>query len=135
MSGSVSHRYPYPWFIKQLLINKQKFFFTSIHKPPAALKLAPMKHALAVTVEPFQFSPAKPVAYEWSQTEYRRQHDHNSGARIWNAETGEALRDLVTGADEMCGYAAISADGRVLVSNFHDLEIWNAETGERLDFI
>jgi hypothetical protein len=51
---------------KQLQINKQKFFFTSIHKPPATLKFAPMKHAHAVTVEPFQFSPAKPVAYEWS---------------------------------------------------------------------
>jgi hypothetical protein len=42
----------------QLVINKQKFFFTSIHKPPASLKFAPMKDALAVTVEPFKFSPA-----------------------------------------------------------------------------
>jgi hypothetical protein len=30
------------------------------------LKFAPMNHALAVTVEPFQFSPAEPVAYEGS---------------------------------------------------------------------
>jgi len=35
----------------------------------------------------------------------------------------------------VCGHAAISADGRVPVSNSHGLEIWNAETGERLDFI
>jgi hypothetical protein len=32
--------------------------FISIHKPPAWNRLAPMKHALAVTVEPFKFSPA-----------------------------------------------------------------------------
>jgi len=51
---------------KHIVINKQKFFFTSIHKPPASMSFAPMKHALAVTVEPFQLSPAKPVAYEWS---------------------------------------------------------------------
>ena len=44
----------------------QKFFFTSIHKPPASIRFAPIKHALAVTVEPFKFSPAEPVAYELS---------------------------------------------------------------------
>jgi hypothetical protein len=49
---------------QQLEINKQKFFFTFIHKPPASIKFALIKHTLAVTVEPFQFSPAKPVAYE-----------------------------------------------------------------------
>ena len=48
----------------QIAINKQKFFFTSIHKPPAAISFAPMKHALAVKAEPLQFSP---VAYEWRQ--------------------------------------------------------------------
>jgi len=37
---------------------KQKFFFISIHKPPASIEFAPIKHALAVTVEPFKFSPA-----------------------------------------------------------------------------
>jgi hypothetical protein len=39
------------------------FWFTcgrqiSIHKPSAVLEVAPVKHALAVTVEPFKFSPA-----------------------------------------------------------------------------
>jgi hypothetical protein len=29
-----------------------------IHKPPASIKFIPMKHALAVSVEPFKFSPA-----------------------------------------------------------------------------
>ncbi len=29
-----------------------------IHKPPASIKFTPMKHALAVSVEPFKFSPA-----------------------------------------------------------------------------
>jgi len=29
-----------------------------IHKPPASIEVAPIKHALAVTVEPFKFSPA-----------------------------------------------------------------------------
>ena len=47
----------------------QKFFFTSIHNPPASVKFAPIKHALAVTVEPIKFSPAEPVAYELSQQE------------------------------------------------------------------
>ena len=37
-----------------------------IHKPPASIRFAPIKHALAVTVEPFKFSPAEPVAYELS---------------------------------------------------------------------
>ena len=37
-----------------------------IHKPPASIRFAPIKHVLAVTVEPFKFSPAEPVAYELS---------------------------------------------------------------------
>jgi hypothetical protein len=37
-----------------------------IHKPPASIRFAPIKHTLAVTVEPFKFSPASPVAYELS---------------------------------------------------------------------
>jgi hypothetical protein len=44
----------------------QKFFFISIHKPPASIRFAPIKHVLAVTVEPFKFSPPEPVAYELS---------------------------------------------------------------------
>ena len=46
--------------------HKQKFFFISIHKPPAWIEIAHIKHALAVTVEPYKFSPAEPVAYELS---------------------------------------------------------------------
>ncbi len=37
-----------------------------LHKPPASIRFTPLIHALAVTVEPFQFSPAEPVTYEWS---------------------------------------------------------------------
>jgi hypothetical protein len=37
-----------------------------IHKPPATFKFRSMIGALPVTVEPFQFSPAQPVAYELS---------------------------------------------------------------------
>jgi len=48
----------------QLVMIKRKFFIISIHKPPALIKFLPMKHAFAVTIEPFQFSPAKPVAYD-----------------------------------------------------------------------
>ena len=40
--------------------------FNSIHKPPASLKFRSIICVLSVTVEPFQFSPAEPVAYEWS---------------------------------------------------------------------
>ena len=32
-------------------------FFISIHKSPASIRFALIKHALAVTVDPFQFSP------------------------------------------------------------------------------
>jgi hypothetical protein len=42
----------------KFLINKQKFFFISIHKTPASISFAPIKPALAVSVEPFKFSPA-----------------------------------------------------------------------------
>ena len=38
-----------------------------IHKPPASIRFAPIKHALAVTVEPFKFSSRQGgVAYELS---------------------------------------------------------------------
>ena len=37
-----------------------------IYKPPASIRFAPIKHARAVTVESFKFSPAEPVAYELS---------------------------------------------------------------------
>jgi hypothetical protein len=43
---------------QQIEKNMQKFFFISIHKPPASIKFAPLKYALSVTVEPFKFSPA-----------------------------------------------------------------------------
>jgi hypothetical protein len=43
---------------QQIVKNMQKFFFISIHKPPASIRFVPIKHALAVTVEPFKFSPA-----------------------------------------------------------------------------
>ena len=42
-------------------------FKGSIHKPPASIRFALIKHALAVTVEPFKFSPAEPVASELSE--------------------------------------------------------------------
>ena len=38
--------------------NMQKFFFISIHNPPASIRPASIKQALAVTVEPFKLSPA-----------------------------------------------------------------------------
>jgi len=50
---------------QQIVKNMQKKII-SIHKPPASIRFAPIKHALAVTVEPFKFSPAEPVAYELS---------------------------------------------------------------------
>jgi len=36
----------------------EKILFISIHKPPAQSNLYPSKNALAVTVEPSEFSPA-----------------------------------------------------------------------------
>jgi hypothetical protein len=51
---------------QQIVKNMQKKNFISIHKPPASIRFAPIKHTLAVTVEPFKFSPAEPVAYELS---------------------------------------------------------------------
>jgi hypothetical protein len=41
--------------------------FNSIHKPPASFKFKSSLCVLPVTVEPFQFSPTEPVAYELSQ--------------------------------------------------------------------
>jgi hypothetical protein len=43
-------------------ICKKKFI--SIHKPPASIRFAPIKHALAVTVEPLKFSPAGGLGIE-----------------------------------------------------------------------
>ena len=40
------------------LVRISKNSFLSIHKPPASNRLAPMEHALTVSVEPFKFSPA-----------------------------------------------------------------------------
>jgi hypothetical protein len=37
-----------------------------IHKPPASIRFALIKHTLAISVEPFKYSPAEPVAYELS---------------------------------------------------------------------
>jgi len=37
-----------------------------IHKLATSIVFVPITHALAVTVEPFKFSPAEPVAYELS---------------------------------------------------------------------
>jgi hypothetical protein len=51
---------------QQVVKKYAKKKFISIHKPPASIRFAPIKQALAVTVEPFKFSPAKPVAYELS---------------------------------------------------------------------
>jgi hypothetical protein len=50
---------------QQIVKNMQKKII-SIHKPLASIRFAPIKYALAVTVEPFKFSPAEPVAYELS---------------------------------------------------------------------
>jgi hypothetical protein len=36
---------------QQIEKNIQKFFFISIHKPPASTRFAPLIHALAVTVD------------------------------------------------------------------------------------
>jgi hypothetical protein len=40
---------------QQIVKNMQKKIIT-IHKPPVSIRFAPIKHALAVTVEPFKFS-------------------------------------------------------------------------------
>jgi hypothetical protein len=45
---------------------KNEIPILSIHTPPASIRFALIKHTLAVSVEPFKFSPAEPVAYELS---------------------------------------------------------------------
>ena len=40
-------------------------WFISIHKPPASIRFAPIKHALVVTVEPFNFSSASRWLMNW----------------------------------------------------------------------
>jgi hypothetical protein len=70
--------------------------FTSIHKPPASIRFAPIKHALAVTVEPFKFSPAEPVAYELSYPKCEENgHKHVSDPfrqHLQNAEPSKISR-------------------------------------------
>jgi hypothetical protein len=52
---------------QQIQKNMQKFFFISIHKPPASIRFAPLIHTRAVTVEPLKFSSRQAgVAYELS---------------------------------------------------------------------
>jgi len=51
---------------QQIVKNMQKKNFISIHKPPASIRFALIKHTLAVSAGPFKFSPAEPVAYELS---------------------------------------------------------------------
>jgi len=49
-------------------INSNDATLVSIHKPPASIRFAPIKHALAVTVGPFKFSSRQGgVDYELSQ--------------------------------------------------------------------
>jgi len=43
---------------QQIEINTQKFFYISIHKPPASIRFTFMKLTRVVTVEPLKFSPA-----------------------------------------------------------------------------
>jgi hypothetical protein len=51
-----------------ILPQKAKNSFFSIHKPPALIRFATIMHALAVTVEPFEFSSRQVgVAYELSR--------------------------------------------------------------------
>jgi hypothetical protein len=53
--------------LQQIVQNMQKFFFISIHKSPVSIRFAPIKHTLAVMVEPFEFSSRHGgVAYELS---------------------------------------------------------------------
>jgi hypothetical protein len=42
----------------QQIVKICKKILISIHKAPASIRFAPIKHALAVAVEPFKFSPA-----------------------------------------------------------------------------
>ena len=46
------------WLIPRNCKKYTKKNFISIHKPPVSIRFAPIKHALAITVEPFKFSPA-----------------------------------------------------------------------------
>ena len=52
--------------VYQQIVRNMQNKFISIHKPPASIRFAPIKYALAVTVEPFKFSPTEPVVYELS---------------------------------------------------------------------
>jgi len=47
-----------PGVYQQIVKDMQKKFI-QIHKPPASIRIAPIKYALAVTVEPFKFSSRK----------------------------------------------------------------------------
>ena len=58
----------------------QKFFFISIHKPPASIIFAPIRPALAVTAEPFMSSSRQVgVAYELSHSDFDVISGHEDG--------------------------------------------------------
>jgi carbonic anhydrase len=45
----------------------------SIHKPPASIKFAPIKHTLVVAAEPFKFSSRQAgVPYELSKYDFHQ---------------------------------------------------------------
>jgi DNA-binding XRE family transcriptional regulator len=70
-------------------------FSGSIHKPPASIEFAPIKHALAVTVEPFKFSSRYiGVAYELSQKD--KLYDFSARAVILGESTlDHKISDIV----------------------------------------
>ena len=79
------------WRIPTTCKKYAKKNFISIHKPPASIRFAPLKHALAVTVEPFKFSSRQGgVAYELSYKEI----DHRLDRLI--SSLGIAGQDLLS---------------------------------------
>ncbi|KAJ6592977.1 WD40-repeat-containing domain protein, partial [Mycena capillaripes] len=59
---------------------------------------------------------------------------HDSTVRIWDAETGAALREPLEGHTDWVGSVAFSPDGKRIVSGSDDKTvcIWDAETGAAL---
>ncbi|KZT51139.1 WD40 repeat-like protein [Calocera cornea HHB12733] len=93
------------------------------HKWPV-MNLVLSGHTGGVTSIAFSPDGRRIVSGSWDHT-----------LRLWNADTGAAMREPLTGHDRQVTSVAFSPDGRRIVSGSWEntLRLWNADTGAAID--